>query len=53
MLDVFNIGNQRKAVDFEQLHFLTADRNATNPNFMKVNQYQASLRARLGVTVGF
>jgi hypothetical protein len=53
VLDVFNVGNQRKAVDFEQLHYLTAERNASNPNYMKVNQYQASLRARLGVTVGF
>ena len=53
VLDVFNIGNQRKAVDFEQLHFLTADRTASNPNYMKINQFQAPLRARLGVTVGF
>lgn len=53
VLDVFNVGNQRKAVDFEQLRYLSAERSASNPNYMSVNQYQASLRARLGVIVAF
>lgn len=53
VLDVFNIGNQRRAVDFEQLHFLSAERIAVNPNYLMVNQYQAPLRARVGLNVGF
>jgi hypothetical protein len=53
VLDVFNIGNQRKAVDFDQLHHLSGDPTAINSNYMKVNQYQAPLRARAGLVVGF
>jgi hypothetical protein len=53
MLDVFNLGNVRKPVDYEQLHYLTLDRDAVNTNYLKVNQYQAPFRARLGMVVGF
>ena len=53
LLDVFNIGNQRRAIDFEQLHYTNAERTEANPNYLGVNQYQASMRARLGVVVGF
>jgi hypothetical protein len=53
MLDVFNIGNQRRAVDFEQLHYFDAALTSPNPNYLKVNKYQAPLSARLGVVIGF
>jgi hypothetical protein len=51
-LDLFNIGNQRRAVDFDQLHYVDPQHN-TNPNYLKVNKYQSPLSARLGVIVGF
>ena len=51
--DVFNIGNQPKAVDYDQLHYATAERTSTNSNYRKVTQYQAPLRARLGMILGF
>ena len=53
VLDAFNIGNQRKAVDFEQLHYLDMARTVASSNYLKVNQYQAPLRVRLGMVVGF
>jgi hypothetical protein len=51
-LDLFNVGNQRRAIDFDQVHFVDPQLN-TNPNYLKVNKYQAPLRARLGIIVGF
>lgn len=52
-LDVFNLGNQRRAVDFDQLHYLDATHVNENPNYLKVNRYQAPLNARLGVVIGY
>ena len=52
-LDIFNVGNQRRAIDFEQLHYLDPAHANANPNYLKVNKYQAPLSARLGVVVGF
>ncbi len=53
VVDVFNVGNQRRAVDFDQLHYGDPARSNANPNYMKVNQYQAPLSARVGIVVGF
>ena len=51
-VDLNNIGNQRRAVDFEQTHYNDTGSNP-NPNYLKVNRYQAPFSARLGVLVGF
>jgi hypothetical protein len=55
VLDLFNIGNQRRAIDYEQLHYVDNDpsRANTNPNYLKVNKYHPPFSARLGVILGF
>lgn len=53
LLDVQNVGNQRRAIDFEQLHYFDAARTVVNPNFLSINRYQAPLTARVGMVVGF
>jgi hypothetical protein len=53
VLDLSNLGNQRSAIDFEQLHFVDNTRVNLNPNYLKINKYQAPLSARLGVMFGF
>lgn len=53
LLDVHNVGNQRQAVDFEQLHYTNPEHTTTHPNYQKVNLYQAPLSARVGVVFGF
>ncbi len=53
LFDVFNLGNQRRPVDFEQLHYFDSAHASPNPNYLKVNQYQAPLSARLGMAMGF
>jgi hypothetical protein len=52
LLDVFNLGNQRRPEILIQSHYVSAD-NAVNPNHGRVRQYQAPLAARAGVMVGF
>ena len=54
LLDVFNLGNQRRALTYDQRHYTTPDATgAPNPNYREVTKYQAPLSARLGVVVGF
>jgi len=53
VMDVFNIGNQRRAVDVDQLHYMDPSRTNTNPNYLMVNQYQAPLSVRVGAMLGF
>jgi hypothetical protein len=53
VLDVFNIGNQRRALDLDQLHYVNPARTEVNPNYLKVNRYQPPLSARLGMLIGF
>jgi hypothetical protein len=53
LLDVFNIGNQRRPVTYDQLHYTTADRSGVNPNYGGVTQYQAPRSARVGMVVDF
>jgi hypothetical protein len=53
LLDVFNVGNQRKALTYDQRLYPTPDQSITNPHYGEVTQYQAPLRARLGMAVDF
>jgi len=53
LLDVFNVGNQRKPLTYEQRHYTTSDLSGVNPNYRAVTQYQAPLHARMGVVFDF
>ena len=53
LLDVFNLGNQRKPLTYDQRHYLSPDQDSPNPNYLAVTQYQAPLHARLGMVVDF
>jgi carboxypeptidase family protein len=53
LLDVFNVGDQRKPLTFDQLHYESSDRSAVNPNYGAVTSYQAPLHARVGVVLNF
>jgi len=53
LLDVFNVGNQRKPLTYNQQHYTTPDRSGVNPNYLAVTQYQAPLHARMGVVFDF
>ncbi len=57
LLDVFNVGNQRAALMYDQRHYFTPGPSSApadiNPNYMAVTQYQAPLRARMGMEVNF
>jgi hypothetical protein len=53
VVDVFNLGNQRRALDVDQLHYVEPSRTIANPNYLKVNYYQAPLSVRLGTVIGF
>jgi hypothetical protein len=53
LLDVFNVGNQRRPVTYDQLHYTSPDQSGVNPNYGAVTQYQAPLSARLGMVVDF
>jgi len=53
LLDVFNVGNQRRPLTYDQHHYTTPDQSGVNPNYGAVTQYQAPLSARLGMVVGF
>jgi hypothetical protein len=52
-LDVFNVGNQRRPLMYDQMHYTTADQAGLNPNYGLVSQYQAPLSARVGMLVNF
>jgi len=53
LLDVFNVGNQRRPVLHDQRHYTTPDQSGVNPNYGAVTQYQAPLSARLGFVLNF
>jgi hypothetical protein len=52
-LDVFNVGNQRRPVLYDRVHYTTPDQSGVNPNYGSVSQYQAPLSARLGMVINF
>jgi len=53
LLDVFNIGNQRQALTYDQRHYTTQDLSGVDPNYGAVTQYQAPRSARVGMVVDF
>jgi hypothetical protein len=53
VLDVFNVGNQRRPLTYDQRHYTTQDQSGVNPNYGEVTQYQAPLSARLGMVLNF
>jgi hypothetical protein len=56
ILDVLHIFSQKKAVDFDQMHYWlldTSDPNALNATFNQPIAFQPPMSARLGVEVNF
>ena len=53
LLDVFNVGDQRRPVTYDQRHYTTPDLSGVDPNYGLVTQYQAPRSARLGLVVDF
>jgi hypothetical protein len=53
LVDLFNVGNPRKPVLFDQRHYYSADRTAVNPLYRAVTSYQPPMSARAGMTVDF
>ena len=53
VLDVFGVGSPRRAVLYDQLHFLDPEGTQVDPNFGAVRHYQAPMSARAGVAVAF
>ena len=53
LLDVFNIGNQRRPVTYDQVRYTTPDQSVADPNYGAVTQYQTPMSVRLGMTVDF
>jgi hypothetical protein len=56
LLDVLNLGNPQKAVRQEELRFLANSNgqfSAENPSYQVPVSYQAPMRARLGLEVGW
>lgn len=51
-LDVFNLFNQRSAIDVEQVRYLTPDRAVPNVGYGAANQFHAPRSARLGLRLG-
>ncbi len=53
LLDVFNLGNQRTPLTYDQFHYTDPELSSVNPNYGSVTQYQAPLHARLGFELNF
>lgn len=57
LLDLFHVGNPRRAVGLDQVHYTGIDemgnQAGANVNFGKVTRYQPPMSARLGLVVGF
>ena len=57
VLDLFHVGNPRKAVQFDELHYTDADaagnQLSPNPNYLQPTFFQPSFSARLGAGVAF
>lgn len=52
-LDVFNIGDERRPLTYDQRHYTTPDLSGVNPNYLSVTQYQTARRARVGFLLNF
>ena len=57
VLDLFNVGSPRKAVDYDQIccFTMTEDGHQTdgNPHYLEPIRYQQPMMVRLGAEVGF
>ena len=53
LLDVFNVGNRRQPLTYDQTHYTLPDQGGVNPNYGAVTEYQAPLSARVGMVVDF
>jgi hypothetical protein len=56
ILDVLHILSQKKAVDFDQMHYWlsnTSDPNALNATFNLPIAFQPPMSARMGIEVNF
>ena len=55
--DVLHVGNPRRAVRVDELHYVTTDENGNpatpNPNYKRPTAYQPPMAARLGVQMSF
>jgi hypothetical protein len=57
LLDLEHIGSPRKALDYDQVHFICLDddgnQSCPNASYGRVTWYQPPMMARLGVEIGF
>jgi hypothetical protein len=53
LLDVFNVGSPRRALLYDQLHYLDDKKTLVNPNYRAVARYQPPMSARVAVIVDF
>jgi hypothetical protein len=53
LLDVFNVGSPRRALLYEQRHYLDNAQTQVNPNYGAVTRYQPPMSARVGMVVDF
>ncbi|UCH85280.1 MAG: TonB-dependent receptor, partial [Candidatus Latescibacterota bacterium] len=53
LLDVFHLGSQREAVQFDQIRSFYPDGEEPNPTFGLATQYQPPTAVRLGMEVSF
>lgn len=53
LLDVFNVGSPRRALLYDQRHYLDNAQTTANPNYGAVTRYQPPMSARVGMIVDF
>ncbi len=53
LLDVFDAGNPRAELLYDQQHYLDPEGTQVNPNFGAVTRFQAAMSARAGIAVDF
>jgi hypothetical protein len=53
LVDLFDVGSPRSAVQYDQLQYLDSARTQVNPNYLAVMLHQPPMSARVGVEVGF
>jgi hypothetical protein len=53
LLDVFNLGSPRRALLYDQTHYLDYARTQVNPNYGAVTHHQPPMSARVGMVVDF
>ena len=53
LLDAFNVGSPRRALLYDQRHYLDDAQTLVNPTYGAVTRYQPPMSARLGMVVDF